>query len=81
MYNNCFFENWYQRTRDRDFHVIVPERSSTFALRKACFKSCFDTIFNIQYSTYVCGSVFESWRGQAVVNSPCDAVMSNSLSR
>ena len=23
MYNNCFFENWYQRSRDRDFHWIV----------------------------------------------------------
>ena len=23
MYNNCFFENWYQRSRDRDFHLIV----------------------------------------------------------
>jgi len=21
MYNNCFFENWYQRSRDRDFQV------------------------------------------------------------
>ena len=23
MYNNCFFENWYQQSRDRDFHWIV----------------------------------------------------------
>jgi len=23
MYNNCFFENWYQRSRDRDFPLIV----------------------------------------------------------
>ena len=23
MYNNCFFENWYQRSRDGDFHWIV----------------------------------------------------------
>jgi len=23
MYNNCFFENWYQRSRDRGFPLIV----------------------------------------------------------
>jgi len=23
MYNNYFFENWYQRSRDRDFPLIV----------------------------------------------------------
>jgi len=52
MYNNCFFENWYQRSRDQDFHVIVlfsdcvkrfTERSTGKKVQDpvlSCFENC-----------------------------------------
>jgi len=59
MYNNCFFENWYQRSRDQDLHWIVQFSDFVkvgLGISRTNADSQWSPVYNVFHRKFCCGN-------------------------